>query len=359
MKHTKSDLYQMQALSLESKKRMTYTRIRDWYEEFEGNVYFSYSGGKDSTALLEQVAKFCKEYGYRLFVRYCNTGLEYPEVREFAKTHVQRVAEKYGINIDYDELKPEMIFRDVILNYGYPIISKEVSKIVYGARHSKKKKQSYINKLDGLNPDFTYSEYKQQYKKYKILLYAPFEISNRCCYVMKEKPLITYERESGNKPIVATMAEESRQRLDGWLKTGCNAYDSDRPMSKPISFWTEQDILEFLYLNNIPMATVYGVIHEEGTAEGQMFLDGIHTKLTTSGCKRTGCIFCAYGAHCDKGLTRFQRLKQTHPKLYSYCIGGGEFNERGMWQPTKTGLGMGFVFDWLNENLRDDFIRYE
>lgn len=52
---------------------MTFDRIKGWYEAFDGNVYFSYSGGKDSTVLLEMVAVFCKEYGYTLYVAFCDT----------------------------------------------------------------------------------------------------------------------------------------------------------------------------------------------------------------------------------------------------------------------------------------------
>ena len=132
---------------------MTFDRIKGWYEAFDENVYFSYSGGKDSTVLLEMVAVFCKEYGYTLYVAFCDTGLEYPEIRIFAETNAKRIAEKYGINMVFVRLRPDMNFRDVLIEYGYPVISKEVSKIVYGARHSKDKKQSYINKLKGLNPD--------------------------------------------------------------------------------------------------------------------------------------------------------------------------------------------------------------
>ena len=367
-RHQPWELRQMQSLPLGAKKRMTFDRIKGWYEAFDENVYFSYSGGKDSTVLLEMVAVFCKEYGYTLYVAFCDTGLEYPEIRIFAETNAKRIAEKYEINMVFVRLRPDMNFRDVLIEYGYPVISKEVSKIVYGARHSKDKKQSYINKLKGLNPDGSYSEYKQKYKKYEILLQAPFEISNRCCVKMKEQPAMRYEMETGKKPIVATMADESKQRLDGWCKTGCNAFDSDRPMSKPISFWTEQDVLTMILQEHIEIASVYGKVVKDyqkiGQTNGQMSLadfgfamDAI--PLKTTGCDRTGCIFCGYGCHLDKGISRFQRLKETHEKLYNYCIGGGEFNERGMWQPSKRGLGMGFVFDWLNEQFGDDFIRYK
>lgn len=48
----------MQSLSLEAKINMSLTRIRGWYEEFWGEVYVSFSGGKDSTVLLDLVRRW-------------------------------------------------------------------------------------------------------------------------------------------------------------------------------------------------------------------------------------------------------------------------------------------------------------
>lgn len=368
-RHQPWELKQMQALSLDSKKRMSDRRIDEWFGEFGDDVYLSYSGGKDSTVCFDLVARYCASYGKNLHVAFCDTGLEYPEIREFAERNTKKVAEKYGIEISFDRLRPDMNFRQVIIEYGYPIISKEISSYVYGARHSRDKKQNYINRFNGLNNDGIYSEYRQRYKKYGVLLQAPFEISNLCCKKMKKQPAERYEAETGRKPIVGTMAEESKQRLDAWCKTGCNAFDSDRPMSKPISFWTEQDVLKLILNEGLEIASVYGDIVPDyekiGTTDGQVDLcdigiGGIDERpLKTTGCKRTGCIFCGYGCHRERGITRFQRLKGTHPKLYQYCIGGGEWNDKGMWQPSDSGLGMGFVFDWLNEMFGEDFIRYK
>lgn len=50
-KHEMWELKQMQSLPLEAKIRMTQRRIRDWYEYWNGMVYVSFSGGKDSTVL--------------------------------------------------------------------------------------------------------------------------------------------------------------------------------------------------------------------------------------------------------------------------------------------------------------------
>ena len=270
-KHNMSELYQMQSLPLSAKIRMTEYRIREWVDYYgEDGVYISFSGGKDSTVLLDIARKMYPKIG----AVYVDTGLEYPEIREFAEYNTNRVAERYGIDISFDRLRPDMNFRQVIIEYGYPIISKEISSYVYGARHSRDKKQNYINRFMGINNDGTYSEYRQRYKKYAVLLQAPFEISNLCCKKMKKLPAERYETETGRKPIVGTMAEESKQRLDAWCKTGCNTFDSDRPMSKPISFWTEQDVLRLILNEGLEIASVYGDIVPDygkiGTTDGQI-----------------------------------------------------------------------------------------
>lgn len=51
MSHTKEELWQMQSLPLEAKIKMSQQRILEWYEKFDGAVYVSFSGGKDSTVL--------------------------------------------------------------------------------------------------------------------------------------------------------------------------------------------------------------------------------------------------------------------------------------------------------------------
>lgn len=117
---TIQDLYQMQGLPLNLKIRMTKDRIRQWINEYgEDGVYVSFSGGKDSTVLLDLVRQ---DYPNVPAV-FVDTGLEYPEIRQFIKIFD---------NVEW--LKPKMTFKQVIKKYGYPFISKEVSECVYGAR---------------------------------------------------------------------------------------------------------------------------------------------------------------------------------------------------------------------------------
>lgn len=376
-KMTNDQLKQLQALPLNIKIRKTEQRIREWYEHWEGNVYVSFSGGKDSTVLLDIVRHLYPNVP----AVFSDTGLEYPEIKEFVKTFP-------NVTI----VRPKHSFKEILTKYGYPIISKQVANTVDNASRwikenltnngggEAKTSNYYIKKILGLQEYATSNtggtdrewrklrdlgEYanmtkrvtkilglldkqnnirecaegeKSQYsqERWAFLLDADFKISDKCCYHMKKSPLKKFGKQSGLYPMVATMASEGRQRKMAWLKTGCNAFEGINKMSKPMSFWTEQDVLEYIDVMGLEVAPVYGNLLY---GNGKYYFDG---------CQRTGCIFCGFGCHLEHEPNRFQRLKETHPKLYDYCMGGGEYNEDGIWQPNNKGLGMKHVMDFIN-----------
>ena len=324
-KHNAYDLVQMQSLPLKYKIIMTKQRIKAWYDYWDGNVYVSISGGKDSQVL----AHIVKEMYPDVPLVFVNTGLEFDSVR------------LKGMELADEVLRPSMDFVSVITKYGYPIISKEVSLKVKETRSCP---NGYASKsFNGQRSG------RFDLSKYKYLLDAPFRISHKCCDVMKKKPSKEYEKVHNSKVIIGTMAEESRLRKTKWIKSGCNAFEEKRPTSQPLSFWTEQDILHYIKMNNLKIADIYGDIvytDDDGMLyDNDLFND--YMQLTTTGAKRTGCVFCMFGITQD--TDRFLRLKADEPQKYDYVMRGGKFDEQGMWIP-HNGLGYKFVIDWINEH---------
>lgn len=384
-KHTMDDLYQMQSLPLSAKIRMTARRINEWVNEFgEDGVYLSFSGGKDSTVLGHIIREVC---GYKNipFV-FVDVPTQYPELKKFAQTFDNLVI-----------LKPKISFAQVCEKYGFPMISKVVSNCVSGARkyvkyldsqksnneiltdrqfhmlamsdplgierRINKKNEQYKNlqigvipsgseyRLRRLNGELTdskgnYSQFNQE--KYKFFLDAPFEISDLCCDIMKKKPVHDYEKKTGRKPIIATMASESVIRTQKWLQDGCNAFNVTKPHSNPMSFWTEQDVLLYIKENNLPICSVYGDVVTDyeamGQCENQMsfadfwIFDKERPLLKTTGCQRTGCVLCGFGCHLEKE-SRFLRLKETHPKFHNL-----------LYILKNNGVTYAEAIDWVNEH---------
>ncbi len=121
-KHTMTDLYQMQSLPLSAKIRMTQNRINGWVDEFgEDGVYVSFSGGKDSTVLVDIVRNVC---GYKnIPLVFVDVPTQYPELKQFAMTFDNIVI-----------LKPKISFAEVCEKYGFPLFSKEISECIADSR---------------------------------------------------------------------------------------------------------------------------------------------------------------------------------------------------------------------------------
>lgn len=377
-KFTTEQLEFLQSLPLDIKIKKTQLRIREWYEYWEGDVYVAFSGGKDSTVLLDIARKMYPN----IEAVYCDTGMEYPEIKEFVKSHD-------NVTI----IRPKYTFKQILTKFGYPVISKEVARTI---EHGRKFINDNITKTidwvpyqldlltkwvsDNIIPmpaqalndpryglpeepiplrgsGITYNvasllgllrkdnylmwkmkrNERSQYNraKWRHLLNFNFKISDRCCEYMKKSPSHRYSTMTGKQPIIGTMADEGALRLKTWLKYGCNTFKGTKS-SKPLSFWTEQDIYQYIVENDLTIASVYGKIIKDDKGE-----------YHTTGCDRTGCVFCMFGLQMENEPNRFQRLKQTHPKLWDYCMRGGEVSDTGWWQPSKDGLGMAYVLERL------------
>lgn len=280
------DLARFQALPLDDKLLYTQAKIRQFYIAMKGKVYVSFSGGKDSTVLLHLVRSIYPDVP----AVFCDTGLEFPEIRD----HVKSVD-----NVVW--LKPEMSFRKVIETKGYPVIGKECAHWVSLAQHGS---PSGIRQMA--------ADTRYGFKRYAYLVDAPFRVSEACCDVMKKRPAKKYHKETGRCPYIGTRADESRIRADKWMEGGENSLEAVIPTSTPLSIWTDADVWEYIRRFDVPYSPIYDMGYE-----------------------RTGCIFCAFGIMGDRD--RFLKLKATHPVQWAYCMKERE----------KGGLGMREVLDYI------------
>jgi 3''-phosphoadenosine 5''-phosphosulfate sulfotransferase (PAPS reductase)/FAD synthetase and related enzymes len=293
---TLEDLKVMQAYPFELKIQKSLTKIMEWVNYFGVNgVYISFSGGKDSTVLLDLV----RRVNPNILAVFCDTGLEYPEIKKFVNTFD-----------NVKTIKPTMNFKQIIKTHGYPIISKEISHKICYARRAKERgdMKQYYKYLNG-GDKYQNSQYKLSEKHHRMLE-APFLISDSCCYFMKKKPFRKFEKERNNaKPFIGILTGESRLRQTKYLQGGgCNAFSNKRQISTPLGFWTEQDILQYIKQFNLKIADCYGDIIESGE------------QLKTTKCDRTGCMFCLYGCHLENQPNRIQQLYHTHRNIYDYII---------------------------------------
>ena len=264
-----------QSLDLDMKIKLTRERIIDWYQYWNGLVHVSYSGGRQSTALLHLVRTIFPEVPGV----FCNTGLEYPEIFQFVKK---------TDNIIW--LKPKMPFPKVIEKYGYPVTTKENAQKLHEIRTTK---SLYLLLLRLYGKDNKYKSYKLP-EKWKPLINAPFKVSHKCCDVMKKRiPRPPYVCDAHR--MTGELAGDSHLRKQKYLRFGCNAYEKGG--STPIAFWTEQDTVDYLDEYKVPYSSIYDM-----------------------GYQHTGCMFCMFGVHLEKHPNKFQLMKQTHPKLWNYCI---------------------------------------
>ncbi len=270
----KNTLQQLQTLPTEAKVVYTQERIREFYEQFDGEVYVAFSGGKDSTVLLSLV----RELYPKVPAVFCNTGQDYPEIRQFIST-VSNVT----------KLKPLRKFKEVVEDRGWPVISKRIASNL-----------SHLQKLPEEDPMF------ERYlsgvpQRWQFLKDAPFKISDYCCYALKKRPAYMYEKATGRKPLLGIMASDSDQRELTYLKRGgCNAFTGRHQSSWPLGIWTDKDIWGYLKSSGIAYSSIYDL-----------------------GFSRTGCMFCLFGVHLDcgfKGENRIQNLARTHPHLWDYYL---------------------------------------
>jgi len=295
----KQKFLQRQAMPLEDKITLSLRRIKDWINHWDGEVYVAFSGGRDSTVLADLVRQVDK---YVPLV-FSDTGLEIPEIRNFVK--------KIALTRNVVRVRPKKSFKRVIEEDGFALVSKKVAKqlrVLKGPRTDRNARM-YDLYDTGKSADGRVGTAWKLPKKWRHLIDADIKISDKCCDHLKKEPLNTYAKESGRKPITGMMAAEGGARS---TLTQCNMFDGKNAKSNPMLFWTQQDIEDYIKLRNLEICEVY-FDREVEQPDGRIAM--------VPGEQRTGCMFCLFGVHLEKGnMNRFQKMALSHPRHHDTCI---------------------------------------
>lgn len=311
--------------------KVAYAEARAW--EFvnecgkRGLNYHVSVGGLDSITLF-------------LFLKHIGIDAPGISVSMLEDKSIIRIHKQLGI----ERIKPYRKKPDIIREFGYPILSKEIAAKIETLQNPTKKNvtvrhavitgetgeyggyrkntmmklsKRWLQKFGGADPEGAALGYQA----------APFKVSSKCCYYLKEKPCDDWAKEHNSVPFLGLMASEGGRREKALMRNGCNYFGATTIRSAPFAIFTRQDILQLALDLNVPVPEIYGTIErrEDGT-------------LYTTGAQRTGCSMCGFGIQMEKRPHRFDQLWKRNPKEWAFWM---------------LEMGWGEVLDYIEIPWRD------
>lgn len=328
-----------QNLPYEVKIRRAELRVQEFIREMDKrgcNTYVSV-GGLDSITLL-------------LFIRKLGYDIPAISVSGVEDKSIQAVHEQLGVT----RLKSYKSKVEVLNTIGFPVISKRIAGKIDLLQHptenNKTVRHAIITGECGAQGHFAINSRMQLPQKWLQLFAgmaneeygthyqkAPFQVSNKCCYYLKEKPCDDWAREHNSWPFLGMMASEGGQREEALVEHGCNYYGKTTMRSAPFAPFLRQDILQLAIDLKVPVPEIYGEIKRKP--------DGM---LYTTKAQRTGCSMCGFGIHLEERPHRFDRLRERNEKEWHFwmydCCRDPETGEE---------YGWGRVLDWIGVEWED------
>lgn len=335
--------------------KKSYAKIRAW--EFfnecckrDLNVHVSV-GGLDSITLF-------------LFLKSIGIHAEGVSVSNLEDISIQKIHKQLGITRLMSAKKSDGHYwnkQKIIQEFGFPVLSKEIASKIellqnpsdnnktvrhaivtgetgeYGGfqKNSRMKmSQRWLNLFAGY-------ENENENVNYQI---APFKISSKCCYYLKEKPCNDWAKENNSVPYLGLMASEGGRRQKALMINGCNYFGENTIRSCPFAIFNRQDLLKLAVELNVPVPGIYGTI--ETNTKGELY---------TTGAQRTGCSMCGFGIQLErKRPHRFDRLHETNLKEWDFWMHRCCTDQNGK----KYGWGkvleyIGVSWDWNGNKMID------
>lgn len=334
-----ADFMAKEKMPYDFKRKYAAIRAREFMEECErrGLDYHVSVGGLDSIVLF----LFLHSIGI------CPPGISvsYLEDQSIQRVHTALGIEKLQSAVR--EVKPDgTVIRwakpQIIQEFGFPVLSKEIAAKIellqnpteknstvrhaiitgetgeYGGYQTDSRmrlSQVWLDKFGGADAEGAAIGYKA----------APFKVSSKCCYYLKEKPCDDWAKEHNSVPYLGLMASEGGRRAKSLRVNGCNYFGETVIRSAPFAIFNRQDLLTLAIemdewysvhwhqfsdrkIKTIVPA-IYGVIKREP--------DGM---LRTTKAQRTGCSMCGFGIHMEKRPHRFDMKREENPKEWEWLM---------------------------------------
>lgn len=329
------------------KKRYAELRAREFVQmcNAHGKNYHVSVGGLDSITLL-------------VFLR--SIGIDCPaiSVSSLEDKSIQKIHKKLGV-IPLKSAKREdgksWTKVSILQEFGFPVISKEVAAKIELLEHPSTKNATvrhaivtgetgeYGGNRTGTRMKlpqkwlelFAGYENERENVNYQV---APFSVSSKCCYYLKEKPCDDWARENDSVPFLGLMASEGGRREKSLKMHGCNYWGKTTIRSAPFAIFSRQDLLQLALELNVPVPEIYGKIEKDGNG-----------KLYTTGAQRTGCSMCGFGVHLEKRPHRFDRLHDRNIQEWDFwmkrCCIDNTTGERYGWGRVLSYIGVPWDFD--------------
>ena len=346
---SKAQLIEMWKRPVERQYNIAFSKILEAIRDTQGDIAVCFSGGKDSSLLLDM---FCEAWNTTQYasmpikVCFANTTNETTAMLKFIAAFIPFMEQKHGVNIDFSEVRPPngIVWVNFIRENGIPLISKMQSKAIRTVKRDMiatgcdyetvvrlaKADRSCVKELFDIGFSKTgvlsltgYRSYNDKFgkaftlsKRWMPMVACDINLSEQCCVKIKEAAI-----QQLDFPNIMTgeQASESKNREAEYLKSGCNIrLPSGEYKSKPFGAMTTDGILYSIQYRTTPICQDYGaIVCENG-----------HYRCTKS--KRTGCALCGFG--CQYDTERFVRLQETEPAKVRFAFkpkadGGAGYKE--------------------------------
>lgn len=330
------------------KTRYAEIRAREFYSECckRGLECHVSVGGLDSITLL-------------LFLRSIGINVPAISVSHLEDKSIQAVHKQLGvISI------PPVTRKDgrpwtkaaILQEFGFPVLSKEIAGKIDTLQHptdkNKTVRHAIITGETGAYGGYRKGTRMKMSQKWLELFagyenenegvnyqIAPFRVSDKCCYYLKEKPCDDWAKMHNSVPYLGLMASEGGRRQKALMIHGCNYFGKSTTRSAPFAIFSRQDVLQLALDLDVPVPKIYGEIIRDP--------DGI---LRTTRAQRTGCSMCGFGIHLEKRPHRFDMLYEDNPKEWDYWMNRCVTDEA-----TGKAYGWGRVLDYIGVEWRDGY----